>query len=109
ALVDPELLRVSPTTDEIIFGGRRGGDHFVPQEKLNCLLIEKARAGKTVVRLKGGDPYVFGRGAEEGQCLADAGVTFEVVPGISSFVAVPGYAGVPLSHRDISSRITLLT
>src|SRR5207237_10195635 len=77
--------------------------------ELNQLLISKARAGKTVVRLKGGDPYVFGRGGEEAEELADAGVPFEVVPGVSSFVAVPNYAGVPLTHRQFCSKLTLIT
>jgi uroporphyrinogen III methyltransferase/synthase len=109
ALVNLELLRLAPKLAEIIYGGKRGKDHAIPQAELNQLLISKARAGKTVVRLKGGDPYVFGRGGEEGEQLADAGVPFEVVPGVSSFVAVPAYAGVPLTHRDFSSRITLIT
>ncbi len=109
ALVNPELLRLAPKSAEIIFGGKRAGKHVIPQDELNRLLIEKARAGKTVVRLKGGDPYVFGRGAEEAEQLADAGIAFEVVPGVSSFVAVPNYAGAPLTHRDFCSRITLMT
>src|SRR5437016_619670 len=109
ALVNPDLLRLAPKSAEIIYGGKRGKEHAIPQAELNQLLISKARGGKTVVRLKGGDPYVFGRGAEEAEQLADAGVPFEVVPGVSSFVAVPAYAGVPLTHRDFSSRITLIT
>src|SRR5438552_8069055 len=109
ALVNPELLRLAPKSAEIIYGGKRGKEHAIPQAELNQLLISKARGGKTVVRLKGGDPYVFGRGGEEAVELADAGVAFEVVPGVSSFVAVPNYAGVPLTHRDFSSRITLIT
>src|SRR5215472_16138104 len=109
ALVNPDLLRLAPTTAEIIYGGKRAKDHAIPQSELNQLLIAKARAGKTVVRLKGGDPYVFGRGGEEAVELADAGVPFEVVPGVSSFVAVPNYAGVPLTHRDYCSRLTLIT
>jgi uroporphyrinogen III methyltransferase/synthase len=109
ALVNPELLRLAPKSAEIIFGGKRGKDQAISQADLNQLLIAKARAGKKVVRLKGGDPYVFGRGGEEAEQLADALVQFEVVPGVSSFVAVPNYAGVPLTHRDLSSRITLIT
>jgi len=109
ALVNQELLRHAPKTAEIIYGGKRAKDHAIPQAELNKLLIAKARAGKTVVRLKGGDPYVFGRGGEEAEELADAGISFEVVPGVSSFVAVPNYAGVPLTHRGFCSRITLLT
>jgi len=109
ALVNPELLRHAPKTAEIIYGGKRAKDHAIPQADLNQLLIAKARDGKTVVRLKGGDPYVFGRGGEEAEELADAGIPFEVVPGVSSFVAVPNYAGVPLTHRGFTSRITLVT
>src|ERR1043166_1371062 len=109
ALVNQDLLRLAPPTAEIIYGGKRAKQSAIPQSDLNQLLISKARAGKIVVRLKGGDPYVFGRGGEEAEELADAGVPFEVVPGVSSFVAVPAYAGVPLTHRDFSSRITLIT
>jgi uroporphyrinogen III methyltransferase/synthase len=109
ALVNPELLRLAPKSAEIIFGGKRGRDKAIAQRELNELLIAKARAGKAVVRLKGGDPYVFGRGGEEAEQLADAGIPFEVVPGVSSFVAVPGYAGVPLTHRAHCSRLTLIT
>jgi uroporphyrinogen III methyltransferase / synthase len=109
ALVNTELLRLAPKSAEIIYGGKRARDHAIPQKDLNQLLIGKAREGKTVVRLKGGDPYVFGRGGEEAEELADAGVAFEVVPGVSSFVAVPNYAGVPLTHRDFCSKLTLIT
>jgi len=109
ALVNPELVGLAPRSAEIIFGGKRGRQNTIAQPELNQLLIEKARAGKTVVRLKGGDPYVFGRGAEEAQELAAAKIAFEVVPGVSSFVAVPNYAGVPLTHREFASRITLVT
>lgn len=109
ALVNPELLNLAPATAQIIYGGKRSREHSIPQSELNQLLITKAREGKTVVRLKGGDPYVFGRGAEEAEQLADAGVPFEVVPGVSSFVAVPNYAGIPLTHRDFCSKLTLIT
>ena len=109
ALVNQELLRLAPKTAEIIYGGKRAGDHAISQSDLNQLLITKAKEGKTVVRLKGGDPYVFGRGGEEAEQLADARVPFEVVPGVSSFVAAPNYAGVPLTHRALSSRLTLIT
>ncbi len=109
ALVNPELLRLAPKSAEVIYGGKRAKDHSLSQDELNQLLIAKAREGKTVVRLKGGDPYVFGRGGEEAEQLAEARVPFEVVPGVSSFVAVPTYAGVPLTHRDFSSRLTLIT
>src|SRR5882672_4992814 len=109
ALVNPGLLRLAPKSAEIIYGGKRAREQLISQTELNALLIAKARAGKIVVRLKGGDPYVFGRGGEEAEQLADAGIPFEVVPGVSSFVAVPNYAGVPLTHRDFCSRLTLIT
>src|SRR5258706_1771812 len=109
ALVNSDLLKLAPAGAEIIFGGKRSGKSTMPQDELNRLLISKARAGKRVVRLKGRDPYVFGRGGEEAEQLADAGVEFEVVPGVSSFVAVPNYAGVPLTHREFCSKLTLIT
>jgi len=109
ALVNRELLQLAPKTAEVIYGGKRAKEHAISQSELNDLLISKAKEGKAVVRLKGGDPYVFGRGGEEAEQLADAGVKFEVVPGVSSFVAVPNYAGVPLTHRGFASKITLIT
>src|SRR4051812_49928115 len=109
ALVNAELLQLAPKSAEVIYGGKRAKEHTISQSELNELLISKAKAGKTVVRLKGGDPYVFGRGGEEAEELADAGVPFEVVPGVSSFVAVPNYAGVPLTHRNFASKVTLIT
>src|SRR5262245_58509956 len=93
ALVNPDLLRLAPREAEVIYGGKRAHDHALTQEQLNALLVAKAREGKCVVRLKGGDPYVFGRGAEEAEELEKAGIAFEVVPGISSIVAGPNYAG----------------
>src|SRR5206468_5397435 len=83
ALVNADLLRLAPKSAEIIYGGKRAKDHAIDQRELNQLLIARAQSGKTVVRLKGGDPYVFGRGGEEAEQLADAGVPFEVVPGVS--------------------------
>lgn len=109
ALVNPELLRLAPSSAEIIFGGRRAKGHRVPQEEIIRLLIETAKDGKTVVRLKGGDPYVFGRGGEEAEALAKARIHFEVIPGVSAFAAVPNYAGIPLTHRDFCSKLTILT
>ena len=109
ALVNPDLLRLAPKTAEIIYGGKRSRDHAIPQEDLNQLLVTQANDGKCVVRLKGGDPYVFGRGGEEAEELAAAGVPFEVVPGISSLVAAPNYAGIPLTHRDFCSSFTVIT
>ena len=109
ALVNPDLLRLAPKDAEIIFAGKRSRDHAIPQEDLNRLLVAKAREGRTVVRLKGGDPYVFGRGGEEAEDLVEAGIRFEVVPGVSSVVAAPGYAGVPLTHRQHCSGFTVIT
>lgn len=109
ALVNADLLRLAPKTAEIIFGGKRSSQHSIPQEELNQLLVKKAREGKCVVRLKGGDPYIFGRGGEEAQELAAAKIPFEVVPGISSIVAAPNYAGIPITHRDHCSSFTVIT
>jgi uroporphyrinogen III methyltransferase / synthase len=109
ALVNADLLRLAPREAEIIYGGKRAREHAIPQEELNQLLVAKAREGKTVVRLKGGDPYVFGRGGEEAEELADANVPFEVIPGVSSIAAGPNYAGIPLTHRDHCSSFTVIT
>src|SRR6185312_16609634 len=109
ALVNKELLRLAPKTAEIIYGGKRSSDHAIPQDELNALLVTKAREGKTVVRLKGGDPYIFGRGGEEAAELAAAKIPFEVVPGVSSVVAGPNYAGITLTHRDHCSTFTVFT
>ena len=105
-LVNPVLLRLARDGAEIISRGRR--DEF-SQEQINELMISKAREGKIVVRLKGGDPYIFGRGGEEAEALAAAKIHFEVVPGVSSIVAAPNYAGIPLTHRDHCSSFTVFT
>src|ERR1700722_13933944 len=109
ALINKELLRLAPNTAEFIYGGKRSKEHAIPQEELSKLLVAKAREGKTVVRLKGGDPYVFGRGGEEAEELAAAKVPFEVVPGVSSTVAALNYAGIPITHRDHCSSFTVIT
>jgi uroporphyrinogen III methyltransferase/synthase len=109
ALVNKELLRLAPPEAELIYAGKRSSEHAIPQPQLNQLLVDKARAGLCVVRLKGGDPYVFGRGGEEAEQLAAAGVAFEVVPGVSSSIAGPNYAGIPLTHRDFCSSFTVVT
>jgi uroporphyrinogen III methyltransferase/synthase len=109
ALVNKDLLALPPKNAEIIYGGKRAKDHAIPQAELNKLLIEKARDGKTVVRLKGGDPYVFGRGGEEAEELFDAGIPFEVVPGVTSITAAANYAGIPITHRSHSSSFTVVT
>lgn len=105
-LVNPELLRLTREDCELISRGKR---QDVSQEQLNALMIAKAREGKCVVRLKGGDPYIFGRGAEEAEALAAAKISFEVVPGVSSISAVPNYAGIPLTHRNFTSNFTVFT
>ncbi|GAU09587.1 uroporphyrinogen-III C-methyltransferase [Desulfoplanes formicivorans] len=94
---------------QIIYVGKKGGDHTLPQDKINELIVQKAREGHVVARLKGGDPYVFGRGAEEGEELLDAGIDFEVVPGVTSAVAGPAYAGIPLTHRKYASSVSFIT
>lgn len=109
ALINPELLKLAPSTAELIYGGKRSKRHALLQGELNELLVNKAREGKVVVRLKGGDPYTFGRGGEEGQQLAAAGVAFEIVPGVSSVVAALNYAGIPLTHRECCSSFTVIT
>ncbi len=109
ALVNADLLRLAPKSAEIIYGGKRANAHAIPQEELNQLLVRKAEEGKCVVRLKGGDPYVFGRGGEEAEELMNAKIAFEVVPGISSTVAALNYAGIPVTHRDHCSSYTVIT
>ena len=109
ALVAPEIVARAPKGAELIYVGKRAGAHSVPQEKTNQLLIDLARQGKRVVRLKGGDPFVFGRGGEEAEELAAAAVEFEIVPGISSAIAGPAYAGIPVTHRAHATSITLVT
>lgn len=106
ALASRELLRLVPSTAEVI---ERSRARDLSQEALNALMIERAGRGQTVVRLKGGDPYIFGRGGEEAGSLAKAGIPFEVVPGVSSITAVPNYAGIPLTHRDHCSSFTVIT
>ncbi|WP_045211624.1 uroporphyrinogen-III C-methyltransferase [Desulfonatronovibrio magnus] len=94
---------------EIIYVGKKGGDHTLPQAQINELLVQKALDGKIVARLKGGDPYIFGRGAEEAQELLEAGAEFEVIPGVTSAVAAPAYAGIPLTHRKYASSVSFIT
>jgi uroporphyrinogen III methyltransferase/synthase len=107
-LANPELLEFAPADAERIYVGKKGGDHTVGQEGINRLLVEKGRA-HVVVRLKGGDPFVFGRGGEEAEDLVAAGIPFEMVPGVTAAVAVPAYAGIPLSHRDYTASIGFVT
>ena len=108
-LVNPVLLEEAPAEATRIFVGKQAGRHCIAQEEINRILIAHARAGCDVIRLKGGDPFVFGRGGEEADALAAAGVPFEVVPGVSSAVAVPAYAGIPLTHRNFASSFAVVT
>lgn len=108
-LANPDLLKYVPRKAERIYVGRKGRVTYQDQSQINSLLITKAREGKTVVRLKGGDPFVFGRGGEEAECVAQAGISFEVVPGVTSAVAVPAYAGIPVTHRTLASTVAFVT
>lgn len=108
-LASTELLRHADDRAELIYVGKRGGDHTLSQQEINALIVEKARKGMVVTRLKGGDPFIFGRGGEEAEELTKAGVAFEVVPGISSAIAAPAYAGIPLTHREFTSTLAFVT
>ncbi len=103
------ILDSIPQNTEKIDAGKFAGDHRLSQWETNELIIKKAKEGKMVVRLKGGDPYMFGRGGEEAEVLVEAGVEFEVVPGITSAIAAPAYAGIPVTHRDHASMVTFIT
>jgi len=107
-LVAPELLVESSSHAEMIDVGKEPKRHRRSQDEINALLIEKAREGKIVVRLKGGDPFVLGRGGEECQALAEAGIPYEVVPGVSSAIAVPAYAGIPVTQRGVTTAFTVV-
>ncbi|MBX3742680.1 MAG: uroporphyrinogen-III C-methyltransferase [Akkermansiaceae bacterium] len=109
ALSSPQLLRWTKAGCEKIYVGKRAKDHAVPQDQINGIIVEKTKEGKNVVRLKGGDPMIFGRGGEEAAELAAAGVAFEIVPGISSAIAGPAYAGIPVTHRDHNTQLTIFT
>ncbi len=108
-LVAPQLLNETRETAELIAVGKTPGQHAFTQAEIDTLLVAKAQTAKIIVRLKGGDPFIFGQGGEECQVLAEAGIPFEVVPGISSAYAVPAYAGIPLTHRDYASQFTVVT
>ena len=109
ALVSDAIGDRAPKTAEVVYVGKRASKHALPQDKINQLLIDEAKKGKTVVRLKGGDPFVFGRGGEEAEELSAAGIPFEIVPGISSALAGPAYAGIPVTHRSHATSLTLVT
>jgi uroporphyrin-III C-methyltransferase len=108
-LVNPALLEEARHDARKIFVGKQAGRHSIAQNEINEVLINYALQGYQVVRLKGGDPFVFGRGGEEAEALADAGIPFEIVPGVSSAVAAPAYAGIPLTHRNFASSFAVVT
>jgi uroporphyrin-III C-methyltransferase len=108
-LVSPELLKHAQTNAELIYCGKLPDRHTIPQEEINQILVDQAKLGKAVVRLKGGDPSIFGRVGEEAEHCAQHGIRFEMVPGITSGVAAPLYAGIPLTHRDLSSSVAIVT
>lgn len=108
-LAAPELLKHVREGAETIYVGKKGGDHTLSQDKINEVMVARAKQGRTIVRLKGGDPFIFGRGGEEAEVLAEAGIQFEVVPGVTSAVAAPAYAGIPLTHRLYTSTVAFVT
>jgi uroporphyrinogen III methyltransferase / synthase len=109
ALVSKDITALIPKTTEVVYVGKRASAHALPQDKINQLLIDEAKKGRRVVRLKGGDPFVFGRGGEEAEEIIAAGVPVEIVPGISSSIAGPAYAGIPVTHRAHATSLTLVT
>ena len=108
-LVSPQLLTMVSQGAELVYVGKSAHHHALPQEEINSLLVRKGLAGKRVARLKGGDPFLFGRGGEEAGALAEAGITFEVVPGVTSAIAAPAYAGIPVTHRGYTSTFAVIT
>lgn len=108
-LVSEKLLDEARPDARCVYAGKACGAHALPQSEINALLIAEARRGHRVVRLKGGDPFVFGRGGEEALALSEAGIAFEVVPGVSSAIAVPAAAGIPLTHRGVASSFAVVT
>ena len=108
-LASPSLLKYASAGAEIIYVGKKGGDHTLSQEGINLLIAEKAQKGLIVTRLKGGDPFIFGRGGEEVEVLTQAGIPFEIVPGVTSAIAAPAYAGIPLTHRKFTSTLAFIT
>ncbi|MEQ1858547.1 MAG: uroporphyrinogen-III C-methyltransferase [Chthoniobacteraceae bacterium] len=108
-LCNREMLKWARADAEIIYAGKKAGAHTLKQDEINALIVEKTRAGKTVLRLKGGDPFLFGRGGEEAESLADAGLSFEIVPGVTSAIAAPAYAGIPVTHREHAAQLTIFT
>jgi uroporphyrinogen III methyltransferase/synthase len=108
-LANPVLLDFCKPDTERIYVGRRGRGRYAEQDEVNRIMIERAKAGNVVVRLKGGDPFVFGRGGEEAEAVADAGISFEIIPGVTAALAAPAYAGIPVTHRTLASTVTIVT
>ena len=108
-LVSEEILAYAQTSVRMIYAGKEGGKHTLTQDQINHALVEEAEKGLIVARLKGGDPFIFGRGGEEVEILAGKGIPFEIVPGVTSAIAVPAYAGIPLTHRSHSSTVAFIT
>ena len=108
-LANERLLDQRRIDAELIYVGKQGGKHTLPQDQINTLIVKKAREGKLVARLKGGDPFIFGRGGEEAEELADHGIPFEIVPGVTAATAVPTYAGIPLTHREHTASVAFVT
>ena len=108
-LAPDQLLNLAPVTAEHIYVGKKRSSHSYAQDEINAMLVDRARAGHTVVRLKGGDPYLFGRGGEEAEALAIAGIPFEVIPGVTSPAGISAYAGIPLTHRNHTSVVSIVT
>jgi len=108
-LAAPSLLRHVRENAEMIYVGKKGGDHTLSQDGINALIVTRATAGASVARLKGGDPFIFGRGGEEAEVLIEAGIPFEIVPGVTSAIAAPAYAGIPLTHRQYTSTVAFIT
>ena len=108
-LAAPALLKHAHKSAELIYVGKKGGDHTLSQDEINSLIVEKAKSGGVITRLKGGDPFIFGRGGEEAEVLLKAGVSFEIVPGVTSAIAAAAYAGIPLTHRQLTSTLAFVT
>jgi uroporphyrinogen III methyltransferase/synthase len=108
-LASPALLKYAGKSAERIYVGKKGGDHTLSQDEINALIVEKAKSGGIICRLKGGDPYIFGRGGEEAEVLFKAGIPFEIVPGVTSAIAAAAYAGIPLTHRKLTSTLAFVT
>lgn len=108
-LVNPSLLDYKKRTAQLVYCGKKPNHHSLKQDEINYLLRDLAAEGKTVTRLKGGDPFIFGRGGEEAEVLAEHGIPFEVVPGITSGAAAPAYAGIPVTQRNVSSSVTFVS